>query len=146
MRECAKVKRALSRYLDKEASDADIVMVERHIADCYLCRKELFGLNSARKLVLGVERKSLPQDYLVSRLRGDIARVLYEDRKVSLAGMGSFARKLIPVPVAAIIVSAVFLIFTYTRPVIGYSLEDHIFSGASATSETALELILDSQN
>ncbi|MFA5143439.1 MAG: anti-sigma factor [Candidatus Omnitrophota bacterium] len=146
MKECAKVKRILSRYLDKEANSADAAMIEVHINICPSCKKELSGLSQVKGLIVGMERKTVPQDYLVSRLREAIAYVRHAREKLSLAGMGSFARKLIPVPVAAIIVSIAFLMLTSTQAVTESSIEEHIFSGNAATAQTALGLILGSQN
>lgn len=146
MKECAQVKRILSRYLDKETRDADTIMIEAHLDSCSLCRKELSELSRVKRLVSGRERKTLPQNYLVSRLRDAIARARYSEKRFSLTGMGNFARRLIPVPVAAIIISLVFLVLTSTQSVTRYSLEDYMFSGSATTSETALELILGSQN
>lgn len=146
MKECAKVRRILSRYLDKETGDADTIMIEAHLAGCSLCRKELSELSRAKRFVSKIERKILPEDYLVSRLRDAIARARYAEKRFSLAGMGNFARRLIPVPVAAIIISLVFLVLTSTQSVTKYSLEDYMFSGSATTTETALELILGSQN
>ncbi|MDD5173607.1 MAG: zf-HC2 domain-containing protein [Candidatus Omnitrophota bacterium] len=146
MRECADIERRLSRYLDKEMNDADRAMVEAHLAGCPLCKKEMSELARLKGLVMETERKTLPRDYLVCRIRESIADERRAIGRLSLAGMGIFARRLIPVPVAVIIVSVVFMIFTSMQPVTKSSLEDYIFSGRAATTETALELILGSQN
>jgi predicted anti-sigma-YlaC factor YlaD len=144
MGECAKIKRMLSRYLDKEVSDADSVAIEAHLVNCPLCKKEISELYQVKSFASKIERKTLSQDYMVSRLRDAIAYAQYAKKKLSLAGMGNFARKLIPVPVTAIVISILFLIFTSTQPVAQTSFEDHIFSGNAATMEIALELILGS--
>jgi len=146
MKKCAEVKRMLSRYLDKEVNNADKAMVEVHLAGCLPCREELSELIRIKGFVSKAKRRTLPQDYLISRLREAIACAQYAKKKLSLTGMGSFARKLIPVPVAAIIASMAFLMLTSTQAVTKTSIEDHIFSGSAATTETALELILGTQN
>lgn len=146
MRECAKVKRILSRYIDNEATDADTALVRSHLERCLPCRQEFSALAGAKGLISGMERKVLPQDYLILRLREKIADERRLRERPSLAGMGILARKLIPVPVAAIIASLIFLFLTSAQPAAEYSLEEHIFSANPATTETALELILGSQN
>ena len=68
MRECARIKRMLSRYLDEETNGADKAAIEKHLAGCLSCREELSGLVDIKGLVSGMERKILPQNYLVSRV------------------------------------------------------------------------------
>jgi len=146
MKECKDVKRMLSRYLDKETLDSDTAMIEAHLDNCLICKEELLALMNDRNLMAGIKRKPLPRDYLVLRLRERIADERRILERFSLAGMGEFARKLIPVPVVALIASIAFLVLTSMEPVNKYSLDDHIFNGSAATAETALELILGSQN
>jgi predicted anti-sigma-YlaC factor YlaD len=146
MRECARIKRMLSRYLDEETNGADKAAIEKHLAGCLSCREELSGLVDIKGLVSGMERKILPQNYLVSRVYEKITDKRRLIERFSLAGMGIFARKLIPVPVAAIIISIMLLILTSAQPITKNSLEDYIFSGNAVTSEAALELILGTQN
>ena len=146
MKECTRVKRMLSRYLDGETDRAGKSMVETHLAGCPLCAKEFSALLRIKELAVGMDRKALPRDYMVLRLRDTIASARYAKEKFSLAGMGSFARKLIPVPVAAIIISVLFMVLVAKQPISASSFEDHIFSERSATTETALEVILGSQN
>ena len=94
MKECRKVKRLLSRYLDKETSTAESAMVAAHLDSCLVCQKELLELTRVKELILGKERKSLPEDYLVYRLREKIASQERPARKFSwLAGMGDISRK-----------------------------------------------------
>ncbi len=148
MKECAKVKRLLSRYLDKETSNTDTALVEAHLDICPFCKKEFSALARAKKFILEKERKTLPQDYLVYRLREKIA----SEQRVTkqglswLADMGNFSRKLIPVPVTAIVLSLAFLILSSGQQTSKYSLEEHMLSGTQTTTATALELILGAQN
>ncbi len=145
MKECRKVKRLLSRYLDKETGNADSALIRAHLDNCSFCRKELLGLSRVKELISGKERKVLPQDYLVYRLREEIAGQQHAEEKLSwIAGMGNFSRRLIPVPVAVIVLSIVFLISISKQQVSEYSLEEHILSGTQTTTETALGLILGS--
>jgi len=146
MIECTKVKRMLSRYLDKEIGGEDSVMIEAHLANCTQCSKELSELTRLKGIVSGVTRITLPQDYLVSRIRDSIMRTRCEERVFSLSDIGNFARKLIPLPIGILVASIVFLVFISVQPASKNSLEDHIFSGSNATTEMALELILGSQN
>lgn len=146
MKECSKVKRMLSQYLDNETGYAGNIFVKTHLAGCSDCKEDLTKLLQLKDNISGAERKSLPRDYMVSKLRQVIADETRERERFSIAGMGIFARRLIPIPVAAIIASVFFLMVISTRTVITYSIEDHIFSGNATTAETALELLLGSQN
>ena len=146
MRECKKVKKMLSRYLDKETDNSDTSMIKAHLDICPVCMEDYSALLKGRDFVAGIDRKTLPQDYLISRLHEKIADERRARERPSLAGMGIFARRLIPIPVAAIIASLIFLILTYTQPAAEYTLDDHILSGSAVTTETALGLILGSQN
>jgi anti-sigma factor RsiW len=146
MSECAKIKRILSRYIDMEVDDVQRAAIEEHLSGCAVCGRELSELMQVKGAVSGFERKTLPQDYLVRRIREKIMDERISKEKISLAGMGIFARRLIPVPIAAIVVSVLLLVVTSTQPVSGDSLEDHIFSGSAVTTQAALEVILGSQN
>jgi anti-sigma factor RsiW len=146
MKECARVKKILSRYADGETSDTDSSLVKAHLDICALCHKEFAGLSQIKKLLTGRERKSLPPDYLVSRLRDRIAGERVWAERSILAGMGSLSRRLIPVPVAVIALSALFLMSSLRSDSAAYSLEDHILSGKAATMDTALGLVLGEQN
>jgi predicted anti-sigma-YlaC factor YlaD len=144
MKECIKVSKLLSRYLDKEASCADNLLIEAHLDKCLSCKKELLELSRIKELVLGKERKTLPQDYLVCRLRQNIAdeRCIIKQGLSWLSGIGDFSRKIIPVPVAVIVISLVFMILTSKQQLTEYSLEEHVLSGAQTTTETALGVML----
>ncbi|MDD5561713.1 MAG: zf-HC2 domain-containing protein [Candidatus Omnitrophica bacterium] len=147
MIKCAKVKRLLSRYLDKEADKADTELVESHLDNCLLCKQELSALSQVKGIIIRKQRKSLPQDYLVCRLREEIAGEKHTQGSFSwLTGMGNLAHRLIPVPVAAIALSIAFLLITSNQPVSKYSLEEHLLSGTQTTTETALALILGEQS
>ncbi|MDD3905825.1 MAG: zf-HC2 domain-containing protein [Candidatus Omnitrophica bacterium] len=146
MRECAKVKKLLSRYIDKEANFAEDSLVRTHIANCAFCEKELSELAGVKALVSGNKRVSLPQDYMVSRLRTEIGRIRQVGDRLSWAAMGNFARRLIPIPAVALVASIVFLVIISGQPVTGDSLEEHIFSGNAATMDTALKVVLGARN
>ena len=96
---------------------------------------------------MGKEKKTLSQDYLVCRLREKIASEQYTEKRLSLVGIGSLSRRLIPVPVATIILLITFLFLISTgQQVSESSLEDNILSGAPVTTEAALGLILGVQD
>ena len=146
MKECVRVKKILSRYIDKETNYADSALVEMHVYHCPLCKKELSELMRVKELVLKKERKTLSQNYLILRLRRKIAGEQRVTRRFSLAGIGNFSRRLIPVPVAAIALLAAFLLLSSRQQVSKYSLEDNMLSGTPATSEAALRLVLGAQS
>lgn len=147
MKECAKVKKILSRYLDQEAGPADAVLVRTHLEDCPLCEKEFLELSRAKELITGKKLKILPQDYLVCRLRERIASQQQDAQEWFswLAGMGNLSRRLIPVPVTAVLLSLALLILTSQQPTISYSLEEDMLSGTQTTTATAAGLILGMQ-
>lgn len=121
MKECARVRKLLSRYLDKETGDLDAAMVRTHSDNCAFCNAELSGLVRIKELIQGKERKTLPRDYLVSRLHEEIAlEQRYEERLSWLADMGNFSRRLIPIPVSIIVLSMVLLIFIPGRKPANY--------------------------
>ncbi|MFA5144468.1 MAG: zf-HC2 domain-containing protein [Candidatus Omnitrophota bacterium] len=144
MKSCAKIKRLLSGYLDNEIdSAADAALVKEHLDSCSFCKKELSELSRVKKLILEKERKFLPQDYLVYRLKEEIADERLAEEKLSwFTGIGNLSRRLIPVPVAAVALSIILLILSSSQTVDKYSLEEHILSGTQTTTEIALGLIL----
>jgi predicted anti-sigma-YlaC factor YlaD len=144
MKECIRVKKLLSRYIDKEIGRSDTVLVEGHLDICSFCKKELRELSRVKELVLEKERKVLPQNYLVCRLR---QKIVGEQRMVKqglswLTGLEDFSRKVIPIPVTVIVLSTVFLMLSSRRQLSESSLEEHLLSGAQTTTETALGLML----
>jgi anti-sigma factor RsiW len=144
MMKCAGVKKMLCRYVDNELGRADSEEVKAHLEACAACREEAAGLLRVKRVISAKERKSLPQDYLVCRLRREIAaqEEPLGERVSVLAGIGGFARRVIPVPVAAIALSLVFLLLTSRQQAGEYSLDEHLFSGSKTTTETALALML----
>ena len=147
MKECGRVKKLLSCYLDKEISDIDAVFVKKHLGICHICNEDYLELFKVKQLMLDKERKTLPEDYLVFRLKEKIVSQQHAEESLSwLAGLGNLSRRLIPVPVAAILLSIMFLVATSKQQMITYSLDEHILSGSQTTRETALGLILGAQN
>jgi hypothetical protein len=147
MKECARVRRSLSRYLDKETGDPETVMVRTHLDKCSSCEGELSRLARIKELIQSKERKTLPQDYLVSRLREEIALERSAGEKLSwLADMGDFSRRLIPVPVSLIVLSMALFILIPGQKINKSSLEDMLLSKTAVTTDTALGLILGSQD
>lgn len=145
MKECRKIKRLLSCYLDKETGNADNNLIKAHLDSCLLCKKELLELARVKEFILGKKRKTLPQDYLVYRLREEIAGLQQVKERFSwITGVSNLSRRLIPVPL--IVLSIAFLILSYRQQVNKYPLEEHILSGTQTTTETALGLILGVQN
>jgi predicted anti-sigma-YlaC factor YlaD len=147
MKECAGVKRLLSRYLDQETGMADTVLVKAHLDSCFFCKKELTELSRIKEFILGKKHKSLPQDYLICRLREEIVSQQHAEERLSwIAGMGNLSRRLIPVPATAVLLSLVFLILSFQQPPISYSLDEHMLDGNQTTIVTAAGLILGAQS
>lgn len=144
MRDCGRVMRLLSGYLDGESSASDRLRVEKHLQECPACRRELSFLSRAKESVSGGARKSLPPDYMVSRLKEEIRkRERAFGRELSwLSGMGSLSRRLIPVPVTAVLLSLIFLFSVLPGQGEDNLLEDRLLKGGQVTVSTALGLVL----
>lgn len=141
MNACVKVKNLLSRYLDQETSQADTAFVEAHVHTCPLCRKELSALAQVKNVITTRQRKALPEEYVVSRLREQLdAERVMEQQPSWLENIGGLSRKLIPVPVGVIAVSLIFFMLISGQQV--KSLEDSLLNADSTTTEMALDVIL----
>ncbi|MDD5746376.1 MAG: zf-HC2 domain-containing protein [Candidatus Omnitrophica bacterium] len=142
MNDCAKVKRLLSRYVDKEISPADSGRVKEHLVRCAGCRRELSEYSRIKQLVSAQERKELPPDYLVSRLREKIAGQPDSPSDVFWSGLGNLARRFIPVPAAVAVVSIVLMIAGPWPQTGNVSFSDNLLNDVPVTTETALGVIL----
>lgn len=141
MNDCRRIQRLLSRYLDNEIGDFDAALVEEHLKSCRRCKNDLAELSRIKNILTETERKILPPDYLVQRLWEITAGE--RKKRFSLAGIGKLSRRLIPVPLFGIVLSAILLFLVSVRPDPGgYLLEDSILSGTPVTTEAALGLIL----
>ncbi len=143
MKDCANVKRMLSRFLDGETGESEKKFLEAHLSAYPGCAAELAGLSRVKKTVVSRQRKSLPEDYLVDRLRSRLAEESSEREHFSLSMLGNLSRRLIPVPVAAIAFSIALLVLTSGG---SQSLEDNILEGGRVSSDTAVALILGQTN
>lgn len=100
--DCRKVKRLLNRYSDQELAGKDmLVLVETHLNECALCRKELAALTAVKGLLARKEKITVTEDFLSglrNRLRGEpqVIRVRW------LPEAGDWARRLIPLPAVAL--------------------------------------------
>lgn len=146
MRECKRVRRLLSSYIDQETSRPDTVLVEAHLGNCPVCQRDLGGFIRLKKLLFERERKSFPPDYLILNLRREVAGNGCLDGQwlLGLTSMANLSRRLIPIPAVVIALSFVFLISNFGEQADKYSLEDKILKGMPMTTESALELILGS--
>lgn len=143
MKECRRVKRLLSCYLDNEINSSDAALVKEHLDSCFLCRNELSELAKVTKIIYAKERKTLPEDYLVCRLREAVRSNQYAQRAFSwLSAMGNFSRQLIPVPVTVMALAVALLLLTPGQYISAPSLEDNMLSGTKITIDNALGLIL----
>ena len=113
MKECARVRGSLSKFVDAELGDRDSAAVKAHLEACLGCKEEFAKLSALKNIITGKERKALPEDYLIHQLRQRIYAQNEPSPKLQwLVDMGNLSRKLIPVPVAVLILSAVFLTAT----------------------------------
>ena len=147
MKICIKLKKLLSRYLYKETGETETTLVTTHLNTCPLCKKELLEFSRVKEIVSGKERMTLPENYLVGRLREEIVREQRAGKRLSLGNIGNLSRRLIPIPAATIVLSIVFLFLISTgQQANESSLEDNLLSGTPVTTETALEVILGVQD
>jgi predicted anti-sigma-YlaC factor YlaD len=142
MSECLRVQRLLSRYVDQEARESDAALVWTHLEGCSACRKEWAELARVKELVVKKERKTLPEEFWPLRLRNALIREQNKAPDFSWDILGRFSLRLIPVPIAVILVSVGFLFWSVLQPVSRVSPEDDILAGELATTETALVVIL----
>ncbi len=145
MKECGKINKILSRYIDGEAGSLDAILIKAHLDNCSSCRKELSGFSRVKELVSEKKRRALPPDYFIHLLRDRLANEqrIKDQRILWLASIGNLSRRLIPVPVAVIMLSLGFLIISYRQQANSCSLEDHILSGAQTTTDMVLRLMLE---
>ncbi len=141
MNACARTRRLLSRYIDKEATKKEAVFIETHVAGCFFCQKELREISCIKEVLFKKERRALAEGELTKRLLRQILHQKSGREDFSLVGMGYLARRFIFLPVMAIALSAVFLILV-PQQTNRYSWEEHILSGTPTTTAMALGLIL----
>jgi hypothetical protein len=141
MSNCIKIKRLLSRFLDKETSPAEAKQVEEHLAVCPACQQEFLELSGIKRLVGSRAIRVLPQDYLILRLRQELAQEQGAEAGFSFDLIGNLCRRFIPVPVCAVVLSILLLIVSAGRQST-LSLGDQILNGNTVTTEMALNLMI----
>ena len=98
---CAKVKRLLGRYIDKELRDEkQIALLEEHLKICVGCQKELGSLLSLRGMIAQKEKIKAQENFL-AKLQNKIQGEAEIIKIKWLPQAGDLARRLIPVPVVA---------------------------------------------
>lgn len=98
---CDRVKRNLGRYIDKElVNKKAVALIEEHLHRCPRCRSELNSLISMKDLISQKERVTTEDDFLI-RLKNKLKPEAQITRLRWVAETGNLARRLIPVPVAA---------------------------------------------
>jgi len=145
MKECLNIRSLLPGYLDGELKNNDAVFVSSHLDGCRACKEEFLQFKASKDLLTGRARKSLPEDYLVCRLREQIAgekQRLARGKLSWLPVIGRLAQRFIPVPAVVAALSIALLVANSWQQAEKYSLDEHLLSGASTTTDTALSLIL----
>ena len=98
---CSKVKRLLSRYIDKELLEQNVItQIEEHLKVCPDCKAELQSLVSTGALISQKERIAVGEDFL-ARLKDRLRPQPQVVRLRWLPEAGDLARRLIPVPIVA---------------------------------------------
>lgn len=100
---CRKVKRALNRYIDKELVDKDVLgQIEEHLDICPRCKAQLNSLLSIKGFITQKERVTTEEGFL-DRLKDNLREKASIIKIGWLPEAGKLARRLIPVPVAIMI-------------------------------------------
>src|SRR5438105_5630764 len=107
---CTEIRDLFSPYLDRQASGAQMRVVEWHVQDCRLCRAHHAELAGAQKLLAGLGPKPAPVD-LALRLQVALSQARaqsYQRRWENLQLRWSHALNAFMFPATAGLVSAVF--------------------------------------
>ena len=103
---CSKVRRLLSKYIDKEIKDQPTIdLIDAHLSQCPGCQQELDSLAAIKGLLWQKEHSPARPDFL-RRLRQRLEPKAPAAGIDWLAQFGELARRLIPVPavVAALVI------------------------------------------
>ncbi len=144
MRECAKIKRLLNKYIDKELDKQGLDRIQGHVKECVFCKEELDKLYLVKGLIENRERKSLPEDYLVCRIKDRIRASLQQQPNLQwLIELGNLSKRLIPVPVVATAVLILTLFLTSNNSQTGNLLDNYLFQNNLTQRE--IDLLKDPQ-
>ncbi len=100
---CAKAQRNLGRYLDKELiNKKTLTLIENHLQSCSHCKAELNSLIFIKDLISQKEKLTAGDDFLL-RLQSKLKPETLTTRIRRVVETGTLARRLIPVPVAIMI-------------------------------------------
>lgn len=144
MIKCECVKILLSKYVDNEADAMESNIVDEHVRECSWCSKDMEELVRFKKILAGKQRKSLPSEYLVCRLRERIGEGVAAG--LSLTGLGDLSRKLMPVPAIMIAVAVIALVgWPAAWQGKGSLREQTVVSASLATRQAAWNLLLEAR-
>lgn len=102
MEPCRKIRKGLSAYQDLELGLAEKTAIEHHLRTCEACRKEYGALLQTYRM-LGILPAIDPPPGLFARIVGSATR----PRKTALVQSPGKAFRWIPVPAAAIMLTAI---------------------------------------
>jgi anti-sigma factor RsiW len=105
---CKKISNLFNKYIDQELDEKNAQVVKKHISDCSSCRNELALLVSLKKIVSSKEQISVSSDFLLNlreklKPEPEIIKIRW------VLSMGDLAKRLIPIPVAAMLLLVVFI-------------------------------------
>ncbi len=123
---CDKIKRFLSRYIDKELVDKKLkALIEKHLDICPHCQAEFNALVKVKGLIAEKGRITVGGEFLVG-LKNRLEPEAPVIRLRWLPEAGDLARRLIPVPVVIMILM---LSLVFTRLNGAFSpVDEYIFS------------------
>lgn len=97
---CGKVNRLLNRYIDDELDKRLTDLIEQHLQVCPNCKQELNALESIKGVVRQKERVAA-EEGLLERIKDRLQPAPQVIRIKWLPEAGNLARRLIPIPMAA---------------------------------------------
>jgi len=106
---CFRIKKLLNRLVDKELpNERSLKLLRGHLKQCPHCNKELDYLYKVKGVIAEKEKVAAPEDFLI-KLRERLEPEPQIIRLRWVVDMGALSKKLIPVPVAIMVLVMVLL-------------------------------------
>lgn len=140
---CTKIKRLISRYIDKELIDGKTMgLIEGHLKECTLCKAEQDFLIKIKGLISEKEKLSAGEDFL-ARLKESLNPPAQAVELKWVVETGNLARRLIPVPVTITLLVMYLLFARYNglNPI-----EDYIFADLNSREITIVSEDIEETN
>jgi len=114
----------LNRYVDNELSGDERNLIETHIKTCPVCAQEIKYIQLMKQR-LGQNKIEANPEFFWQNLKNRLQDEVVRDEQAMLAiDLGTWARRLIPIPVAIAVVAVIFL---YLMPVKQNVIDEYVF-------------------